>query len=328
MSSESDLQSNLQTHSELFQSMLQLIPTGYYIMKDEDFVQSTKYFQSKKRKTPKEVHKENRMNAKRKKLDPQVNDDEVENDNIDEKLSDCEDNMVYGDASQAIDVSKIKSIPLEELKSRLRKKLEAFRAVRIVDKESSLKKHTNGTIKDATGNKKKSRVSQSIKEEKSSKKKKDVAAKPENEEEVEFNRLDFPSDKKKEIKKKKHGKKELEFMLEKAKLHQQKLQEISEKDSKKGEEVMENDKWKKAFTKTAGIKKKDDPILLQRTIKQIEKQKKRSSNEWQKRKDTTEQFKKKKQDKREKNIKERIEKKKKRNIGKKTKGTKKKRVRR
>ena len=321
MSSES----NLQQHSELFQSMLQLIPNGYYIMKDEDFIQSTKYFQNKKKKTQKEVHKEKRMNVKRRKLDPKVNDEnEIENDTTNDVLSDNDDdNMVCGDMSRAVDVSAIKSIPLDELKLRLKKKIEAFRAVRKVDKEPNLEKRNND---DVTGKKKKSRVSQSIND-KTSRKDTTVSIGGDgNGEEVQFNRLDFASNGNKKLKKK-HGKKELEFMLEKAKAHQQKIQEISQTDSKKGEEVLENDKWKKAFTKAVGIKKKDDPVLLQRTIKHIEKKKKQSSKEWKKREDAQEQFKKKKQVKREKNIKERIDRKKKQNVGKKSKGTKKKRVR-
>lgn len=303
-------ESDLRGHSELFSSMLQLIPSGYYVMKDEDFVQSTKYYQNKKRKTPKEVHKEKRMKAKRLKLDPSENDkDEVEEE--DQGVSDGDENVTFGDPSLAVNVSAVQSVPLDELKQRLRKKIEGMRSVRNVDGESTSKKKKE---KNTEGHNKAKKPSVSRTNDNKTTRSDGVEPGAENDQQIQFNRLKLDSKDKKV--KKKHGLKELEFVLEKARAHQKKIEDVSKVDSKKGESLMEEEKWNKAFAKASGTKKKDDPALLQKTIKKIEKQKKRSSKEWKKRKETQDEFKKKRQVKREKNIKERIEQKKKQNAGK------------
>ena len=299
---------DLRVHSEVFNSMLQLIPTGFYVMKDEDFIQSTKYFQNKKQKTSKEVHKEKRMKTKRRKLDPSINEEEPGSDNEAVIPSDNEEGVAYEEPSLAVNIAEVKSLPLDELKEKLRKKIETMRAVRNPDGESKSKKRKSKD--ETTKAAKKPRVSQS---EANEKKVSTASINPaEDGEQLEFNRLKIDS-KISKIKKK-HGKKELEFMLDKAKKQQKKIEEVAKLDSEKAKKLLTEDKWKKAMTKAVGIKKKDDPVLLQRSIKKLDKQKKRSEKEWKDRKEAQDQVKVKKQVKREKNIKERVEKKKKQNI--------------
>ena len=305
----SSYKEDLRGHSEVFDSMLQLIPTGFYVMKDEDFIQSTKYFQNKKQKTSKEVHKEKRMKTKRRKLDPSINEEEPGSDNEGDRMpSDSEEDVAYEEPSLAVNIAEVKSLPLDELKEKLRTKIETMRAVRNPDGESKLKKRKSKD--EATKAAKKPRVSQS---EANEKKLSTVSINPaENGEQLQFNRLKIDSKQSKV--KKKHGKKELEFMLDKAKKHQKEIEEVAKLDSEKAKKLLTEDKWKKAMTKAVGIKKKDDPVLLQRSIKKLDKQKQRSSKEWKDRKEAQDQVKVKKQVKREKNIKERVEKKKKHNI--------------
>lgn len=308
-----DLEKRLRANTELFYSMVKLIPAKYYVMKDDDFIQSTKYFQNRKQKTSKEVHKEKIMNAKRKRLDPSTNNGspsiDIKEDQPKESISEEADNDGVN-CSQVVNIAAIKSLPLSVLRQKLRNKIEGMRAGRNADNQQKMKEK----VKEQPKSKKRRIASEKPKESKSNQ----INKQDEDAESIMFNRFHINNTKKQDKVKKKHGKKELEYMLKKAKEHKKKVDDIASVDSKKAEEIMENEKWKTALSRASGIKKKDNPVLLQKTIKKIEKKKKHSSKEWKKRQDLQEQFKKKKQAKRERNIKERVEQKKMRKAGKKT----------
>lgn len=63
--------------------------------------------------------------------------------------------------------------------------------------------------------------------------------------------------------------------------------------------------WQKALEKAGGIKQKDNPKLLRKTLKRQERQKKKSSREWKARVKTIEKSKAEKQAKRVQNLSER-----------------------
>ena len=309
----------IERHSKLFYSMLELIPAGYYEMKDEDFVRSTKYFQNKKKKSSKEVQKEKRMNAKRKRLNPNIDVPFQREKDTEAAISDSgTDDEACERPLLAVDIASMKSLPLEELRKRLKTKLDGFRAARNVDKrDGHFKKRAQNEMA-KSGKSRKPQVAQS----------KDTFVtsiqEDSGKEELKFNRLHFET--KVNNVKTKNKKKELRISLKKAEDHQKKIESMTKEDPEKGRLIEDDVKWKKAISKAIGIKQKDDPILLQRALKRLEKKKKRSQKEWKSRKATQEKFKESKQARREKNIKERIEKKQ-RKVGKKTsKATQKKKV--
>jgi len=96
------------------------------------------------------------------------------------------------------------------------------------------------------------------------------------------------------------------------------LQEVEEKqllfdkikDTEEGKKLIEKENWKKVLQKAEGIKVKDDPKLLKKTLKRKEKQKEKSSKAWKER--TQQQLKEQqeKQRKRAENIRKHIQKRK------------------
>ncbi|KAK0159662.1 hypothetical protein PV327_010755 [Microctonus hyperodae] len=73
-------------------------------------------------------------------------------------------------------------------------------------------------------------------------------------------------------------------------------------DKEKAQEIQQKEMWKNVLAKASGIKVKDDPELLKRTIKREEQQKKRSTKKWESRIHTVEKAKQDRQNKRQENI--------------------------
>ena len=73
-----------------------------------------------------------------------------------------------------------------------------------------------------------------------------------------------------------------------------------------GGEAAQMEVWQKALEKAGGIKQKDDPRLLRKTLKRTERRKKKSTREWKQRVKTVEKAKKEKQEKRTANLAGRI----------------------
>ncbi|KAI9199227.1 surfeit locus protein 6-domain-containing protein [Polychytrium aggregatum] len=86
-----------------------------------------------------------------------------------------------------------------------------------------------------------------------------------------------------------------------------KLEQLKEADPSKAEQVQETEKWKRLNQLAQGQKLKDDPTLLKKTIKRIEKQKTKSTKQWGERKSTVRKQQSDKIAKREQNIKARME---------------------
>lgn len=99
-------------------------------------------------------------------------------------------------------------------------------------------------------------------------------------------------------------------LLAKVEKHKQHLTELKEKNPEKAQEVITKEKWQKAINKAEGVKIKDDPELLKKSMKRQQAHKKRSTKEWKSRGKLTEKLVKGKQDKRDKNIQRRKDKKK------------------
>ena len=60
--------------------------------------------------------------------------------------------------------------------------------------------------------------------------------------------------------------------------------------------------WERALEKASGIKQKDDPALLRKTMRQKERQRKKSAQDWKAREKTVADAKREKQDTRKSNL--------------------------
>ena len=70
-------------------------------------------------------------------------------------------------------------------------------------------------------------------------------------------------------------------LLKKTEIKQKKLLDLEKNDSEKLKSILENEKWSTAMKKSQGVKIKDDPKLLKKTLKLEEKKKKKSAKDWQ-----------------------------------------------
>lgn len=88
--------------------------------------------------------------------------------------------------------------------------------------------------------------------------------------------------------------------------HKEKLAKLHEAgETEKVAEVAEKEAWKKALAKAQGLKVKDDPELLKKSIKRKEQQKRASAKKWEARKAGVDKAKEERQKKRTENIEKR-----------------------
>jgi len=123
--------------------------------------------------------------------------------------------------------------------------------------------------------------------------------------EIVFSKFDFTNDR--PVKEPKHGSKVGKFkrLLAKAESKQKKIQELKETDQDKAHEIKQKMAWKSALQKAEGIKQRDDPKLLKKTLKKRDKLKQKSKKEWKEREQNVKKRIDEKQKKREKNLQDR-----------------------
>lgn len=322
----------LRGHSALFSSMVELIPAKHYVMKDLDegeVERLTKFHQNRSRRAPRQAVKEATKKAKRLRLDPlaqkgiQQLQAEAGGCNATEKGENDEP------VPETFSVEKIKSANLEELRERLRKKLDELRS-----QSKRSPKKTEGKSGKNSGKAKQERKACKVHQENKSANRskklpkvehKSVLSSDDDEDRVMFSKFDFSSSEPGEWKRRQR-KVDYKKLLRQAKERSEVTQELMEVDEQKAGQMQETYKWRQAIDKAVGAKKKDDPKLLQKTIKRREKLKQQSRKKWQEKEQQLEEQKKKKQAQREKHLKERIELKKAKNLGRKSKNKKKTRI--
>lgn len=99
-------------------------------------------------------------------------------------------------------------------------------------------------------------------------------------------------------------------LLDKAKSKKEELNKLKETDPAGAEKLKLRQSWRKAVAKAEGIKLKDNPDLIKKSITKENSKKKKSSEKWTERIDSMEEKMKKKQVKRKDNIQARKDKKK------------------
>ncbi|CAN7993198.1 unnamed protein product [Ixodes hexagonus] len=94
-------------------------------------------------------------------------------------------------------------------------------------------------------------------------------------------------------------------LMRKLEVEAQKLKTLEDKDPEQAKEVKQKKQWLKAMDKAQGVKVKDDPELLKRSMKRQQKLRQQSQKKWQARLENTAQKQKERQDKRRENLKAR-----------------------
>lgn len=108
--------------------------------------------------------------------------------------------------------------------------------------------------------------------------------------------------------------KDYKSLLKKLNQKKEKIEELKKVEPAKAIELEMKDKWRSAIDRAAGLKVKDDPELLAKTIKRIEKKKEKSKKGWEERTKSVEARVQQQQEKRRKNLEKRKEKNKEKKI--------------
>ena len=304
-----DLEERLRHHSATFDAMVELIPAKYYIMHDDGTQSESKYWVNKKLRAPKQSVKDASKKAKRLKLDPESQKsipelrEEARREESGEESEEEEEGQIG-----SFSVERVKSSDLNELRERLKAKVEELRGKRkAVEVEGDKMQKRQKRVD------KKHRKKEMRQKEKQRKVLKQVSgsskdSRPSIEDEsgkMVYSKFDFstpvkdwePTGKKKDYRK----------LLAKAEASQKKLEELKRKDEKKGEDFQEKLNWQKAVELARGTKVRDNPKQLKKTLKRLGKKKERSQKQWGERGKQVQQAKVKRQELRQKHIQERTE---------------------
>ncbi|KAJ4764281.1 Surfeit locus protein 6 [Rhynchospora pubera] len=333
-----DLKTLIREHSLFFDQLVELIPARFFLpnsSSDKPWFPGLSKSQKKKVKTQ---TRENILKSRRDRLDPtrptstldllkksldeerdSSSDEEDDEDEAVEEEEEEEEKEVVKAQSMALSTDE-RPVTYEELRERLRRRIEELSAGRNTRPESKLKQERKKEMK----NKKKVKV-QTKRNQENNKEKEDASAgntgkrkrddgndanisknnkkknKVEEPTDITYGQVRIDGKENKKRKKKLSKEKELE--------RAKRLEEVK-KDPEKGKKVS----WKAAVSKAAGEKVHDDPKLLKQSIKREKKRQEKNKQKWRERKETVAKAKAEKQSKRSENIKERIHQKKMRKI--------------
>lgn len=308
-----DLKSMIHENALFFDKLIELIPARFYLSNEKD----KPWFQglSKAEKaSAKKQSRENIKKARRDRLDPKKS-TKTTLDLLKENLE--KEKVIKESDEEEIEVKPImsdlgngeeRSVTYEELRQRLRRKIEELRGGRNTGGSDKGKKKI-----EKKGNVQKKRKRDSGAEEKkvTSSTDRDNVEKDMEEaaKELTFSRVKLGDEEK-------HGKKKKRKLSKFKELENAtKLQE-AKKDPEKGEVIAKKHSWKAAMDRAAGIKVHDDPKLLKQSIQKEKKRHQKNVEKWNERVETTEKLKTEKQQKRSDNIAEKIHQKKMRRIAK------------
>lgn len=308
------MEKRLQSHSAHFLSMYSLIPPQYVSKECEDEIEDKKLAKKSKKET--RFWHNKKGNEK-----PLV---KSRNNNAQNKE---EDEMMETVNKQKIDVRARKSISLNDLQKRLQQKMAEVSNVRESSKEDEngsqqrrRRRRKRVEDREEEPNKKQRKLEdkkkhrENMKKNKEVKQRKVVAAVAKGQEEgsgnkktpqLAFNRFEFNQSSKTTTATKKKDYKQL---IAKAEAKHKKLQKLIELDDEKAVKLQERVKWSKAVRMAQGEKLKDDPVLLKKTVKRIEKRKQSHKKKWNERMKSEKQRQENKQKKRQENIQDRSDK--------------------
>ncbi|XP_022138581.1 ribosomal RNA-processing protein 14-C-like [Momordica charantia] len=316
--SGADLKSIIHQHALFFDKLVELIPARFYLPNDE---KDKPWFQglSKTEKVlAKKESKENLKKARRDRMDPEKYSkstlDLLKQSLEKEKLkneSDDEEKDVKPMTSGLDDDER--SVTYEELRQRLHRKLEEFRANRNTGCSNREKKRNER-------NERWELVQKKRKREVEPEEKKSATSTTRSTSEVErsvveaskklaFSHVKLGTEEE-------NGKKKKRRLSKLKELENAKRLEEAKKDPEKGETISKKHSWKAATSRAAGDKVHDDPKLLMKSLRKEKKQQLKNVEKWKERIETTQKMKAERQQKRSKNIAHKIHDKKMRRIAK------------
>lgn len=289
---DGDLKSTIHSHGEFFDRLIELIPARFYVPADED---SKPWYQglSKAAKASLRLKsKENLKLARRNRFDP-----DAEPSSAVEARQNREDGEPKADAEG----SENKSVTYEELREKLRRKIEALkgnRGERKID-ERRARFEGNKRKRDSEGGNEGEEKRQSVDE--------GGANDDDGEEIIEYGKVRLGDEGEGKVAQKKRKLSKTKE-LEKAKMKQEA--------KKENPSVAERESWKAAVSRAMGVKVHDDAKLIKGSIKREKKRKEKNAEKWKERAGTVEKLKGERQKKRRDNIEGRIKDKKMRKIAK------------
>lgn len=306
-----DLKSLIHENALFFDKLVELIPARFYLPDEKD----KPWFQGLSKADKASAKKQSRENikkARRDRLDPEKSSKttlDLLKENIEKekpgKDGDGEEEEVEVRPIM-LDVHDERSVTYEELRERLRKKIEELRGGRNSSGSEKKKNERNdkkGKKRKRDNGAKENKVDTTANEKDNVEKDVEEAAK-----ELSFSRVKLGD-------KDKHGKKKRKVSKLKELENAMKLEE-AKKDPEKGEVIAKKHSWKAAMDRAAGIKVHDDPKLLKQSIQKEKKRHKKNAEKWNERVETTHKLKAEKQQKRSENIADKIHQKKMRRIAK------------
>ncbi|GAB4836428.1 hypothetical protein Ancab_001340 [Ancistrocladus abbreviatus] len=322
--SSSSMKGLIHDHSLFFDKLIELIPAKFYLPSNAD---DKVWFQglSKQEKVQaKQKSIENTKKSRRDRLDPEklskttldLLKERIENENSKAQAMDVDADELSGvDGAATANFANLegdeRSVTYEELRERLRNKIEELRAGRGGGSGGVGKK--DNERREKRGGKKRKRNEESSKklEENNEfgrkEKERDIAKEvSEAAKGIVFGKVKLGDDEGRDRKTKKKRKLSKEKELERA----LKLEQEGKKDPEKAKKHA----WKVVADRAMGKKVHDNTKLLKQSIRKEERKHKKSVEKWKERTKTTEMRKQEKQEKRKENIKSKIEQKKRRKI--------------
>ncbi|KAJ7957081.1 Surfeit locus protein 6 [Quillaja saponaria] len=309
-----DLKSTIHQHCLFFDKLVELIPAKFYLPVDAEEKPWFQGLSKAKKASAKKETKENIKKARKNRLDPEkssattldVLKERLEKD----KLNKIDEEEIEMKPQVSGMEGDNRSVTYEELRQRLRHKIEEFRAVRNSGNSNKAEKRNERSEKREIQLKKRKRDTGSGDNKTASGESVDKAEKDaaEASKGLMFSHVKLVNDEKQGKKKRKLSKvKELE--------RAKKLEE-AKNDPEKGDSIAQKLAWKTAMSRARGIKVHDDPKLLKKSLQKEKKRHEKNAEKWKGRVETREHKKAEKQKKRSENISERIQQKKMRQIAK------------
>ena len=287
-----DFLKRLEAHSSYFSSMLAMIPDKYMRENEETLKGSGKFYRNKRERKPKQLIKEASKRAKRLKLDPE---------HIEGRTVEAEPQPELPHVLQRFSVEGKQSGSLNDLREKLKAKIEALQSRREVACEAGKKKKVTVNKKD-----KKKRIKSIARTTPATTTSKKPSVVREDGKIV-FSKFDFTTPSEPSDKVDRQKKVDYKKLLAKAEAKEQNLKKLKEKDAKRSEQLEEQLNWKKAMNKARGNKMKDDPTMLKKTLKRKEQQKRSTKKKWETRKSQESKRMEQRQERRQRHIKERLE---------------------
>ncbi|GMN61484.1 hypothetical protein TIFTF001_030569 [Ficus carica] len=298
-----DLKSIIHQHSLFFDKLVELIPAKFYLPTDDKDKPWFQGLSKAEKASAKKETKENIKKARRNRLDPEKSStttldllkQSLEKEKQDYASDDDDETETRPNFTGLDDDNR--SVTYEELKQRLHRRIEEFRATRNTGGSEKASKRNERNDKKGIEQKKRKRDNESKEKEAKAGNSDDKVERDviEASKELTFSHVKLGNEDEYGKKKKKKLSKMLE--LERAK----KLEE-AKKDPEKGDVISKKHSWKAATSRAAGIKVHDDPKLLKQSIQKEKRRQQKNAQRWKERVQTTQKMKAERQQKRSENI--------------------------